>query len=63
MQTIPFEFDSKYGVFRDALHLSDEEFAQLTEADIIAMKQQRYDNWLAIVENPDPVVEEPAQGE
>jgi hypothetical protein len=58
MQTILFEFDSKYGVFRDALHLSDEEFAQLTEADITSIKQQRYDNWIAVIENPNPVVEE-----
>lgn len=60
MVKIDFEFDSPYGVFRDALHLPDDH--GLSDAEIDAMKQQRFDNWLAIV-NPPPVevlpVEEP----
>jgi hypothetical protein len=47
---IDFEFDSTYGVFRDALHLPDDH--TFTDAEIEAMKQQRYDNWLAIVNAP-----------
>ena len=49
MQTILFEFESPYGVFRDAIILTDEEFAVLTPADITAMKQARFDNWLSII--------------
>lgn len=52
MQTIIFEFDTKYGVFRDALNLSDEEAASLTPEQIDAMKQSRLNNWIAIIENP-----------
>ena len=60
MIKIDFEFDSPYGVFRDALHLPDNH--GMTEAEIQAMKQQRFDNWLAIV-NPPPVELPPAQEE
>ena len=47
---IDFEFDSTYGVFRDALHLPDDH--GLSDAEIEAMKQQRLANWLNIIENP-----------
>lgn len=56
MVKIDFEFDSQYGVFRDALHLPDGH--GMTDDQIQAMKQQRFDNWLAIV-NPPPVEEPP----
>lgn len=66
MVKIDFEFDTPHGVFRDALHLPDDH--AFTEDEIQAMKQQRVDNWIAIVtappaepvEEPAPVVEEPA---
>ena len=52
MISIVFEFTTKHGVFRDALHLpADHAF---TEEEIAAMKQQRLDSWLNIVENPSP---------
>jgi len=54
---IDFEFETTYGVFRDALHLPDDH--GMTEDEIQAMKQQRLDNWLAIVTAPPAeVVEE-----
>jgi hypothetical protein len=66
MIKIDFEFDTPHGVFRDALHLPDDH--AFTEDEIQAMKQQRVDNWIAIVtappaesvEEPAPVIEEPA---
>lgn len=58
MIKIDFEFESTYGVFRDALHLPDDH--GFTDAEIQAMKQQRFDNWLAIV-NPPPAEDTPAQ--
>ena len=58
MVKIDFEFDSPYGVFRDALHLPDDH--GMTEAEIQAMKQQRFDNWIAIVTAP-PVELPPEQ--
>lgn len=54
---IDFEFDSEYGVFRDALHLPDD--VTYTEAEIDAMKQARFDNWIYHIQNPPPVPEEP----
>lgn len=48
METIIFEFDTKYGTYRDALHLPADH--GLTEDQIAAMKQERRDNWLAIIE-------------
>lgn len=50
MVKIDFEFDSKYGVFRDAIHLPEDH--QFTEAEIQAMKQQRFDNWISVIETP-----------
>jgi hypothetical protein len=52
MIKIDFEFDSTYGVFRDALHLPEDH--TFTEAEIEAMKQQRFDNWWAVVNTPPP---------
>ena len=53
---IDFEFDTPHGVFRDALHLPDDH--TFTDDEIQAMKQQRVDNWIAIVTAP-PVEEAP----
>ena len=50
MVKIDFEFDSPHGVFRDALHLPENH--GMTDAEIQAMKQQRFDNWIAIVTAP-----------
>jgi len=56
MIKIDFEFDTPHGVFRDALHLPNDH--AFTEDEIQAMKEQRRDNWIAIVTAPP--VEEPA---
>lgn len=50
MVKIDFDFDTPYGVFRDALHLPDDH--GFTEAEIQAMKEQRRDNWIAVVTAP-----------
>jgi hypothetical protein len=50
MIKIDFEFQTKHGKFADALHLPDNH--TFTEAEIQAMKEQRRDNWINIVENP-----------
>ena len=47
---IDFEFDTPHGLFRDALHLSDDH--TFTDAEIEAMKQERVDNWIAVVTAP-----------
>lgn len=50
MLRIDFEFETIYGVYRDALYLEDNH--NFTEQEIAAMKQQRLDNWLYVIENP-----------
>lgn len=50
MVKIEFEFTTSYGVFRDALYLPDDH--SYTDEQIVAMKQERLDNWLFAVENP-----------
>lgn len=55
MVKIDFEFDTPHGVFRDALHLPHDH--AFTEDEIQAMKEQRRDNWIAVVTAPP--VEEP----
>ena len=54
MITIDFAFDSPYGTYADAIVLLDGQ--TMTDAEIEAMKQDRYDKWLANVTNP-PVEE------
>ena len=55
---IDFEFETPHGKFADALHLPDDH--TLTDAEIQAMKQQRVDNWIAVVTAP-PVEEVPVE--
>jgi hypothetical protein len=47
---IDFEFETAHGKFADALYFEDD--AVLDEATIEAMKQERVDNWIAIVTAP-----------
>lgn len=62
---IEFEFTHDiYGLYRDALNLPDDH--SFTEDELSAMKQQRFNNWVAYLETPrieQPVVEEPLVGE
>ena len=44
---IDFSFDTEHGKFCDALHLPDDH--GLSDEQIEAMKQQRLDNWIAVV--------------
>jgi hypothetical protein len=50
MIKIDFEFETKYGKFRDALYLPEDQ--GLNQEQIALMQQQRLDNWLFAVENP-----------
>jgi hypothetical protein len=50
MIKIDFEFETKHGKFRDALHLPANH--AYTEAQIDMMKQERLNNWIYAVENP-----------
>lgn len=47
---IDFEFTTKYGVFRDALHLPDDH--GLSDQQLEDIKQERLNNWIAIIEAP-----------
>lgn len=47
---IDFQFDSKYGVFCDALYFDDD---AVPAADVIEqMKLDRFNAWISAVENP-----------
>jgi len=48
MVKIDFEFDSPYGKYADAIVLLDGQ--TMTDAEIEAMKQDRYKQWLAFIE-------------
>ena len=52
MVQINFSFHSQYGTFSDALWLEDDH--GLTEEQISAMQQQRFDNWIAAINAPPP---------
>jgi len=50
MVKIDFEFVSPYGKYADAIVLLDGQ--TMTDAEIEAMKQARYDTWLAAITSP-----------
>ena len=50
MVKIDFSFDTPHGKFADALHLPDDH--GFSESEIQAMKEQRRDNWIAVVTAP-----------
>jgi len=55
-----FDFEKTDGTytFRDAIHLPPDH--NLTDYEIEAMKQQRFDNWLSIINTPaENVIEAP----
>lgn len=58
MIQIIFEFQTDYGLFRDAIWLPEDH--GLSDAEIETMKEQRRDNWIAIVSAPP--AEEPVNG-
>jgi hypothetical protein len=44
---IDFQFNTDYGVFSDSLDLPDDQ--TFSDSDIEAMKQQRLNNWLTLI--------------
>lgn len=56
MIKIDFQFETPHGKFADALHLPDDH--GLSDAEIQAMKEQRRDNWIAVVTAPPAPPEE-----
>lgn len=52
MIKIDFEFTTQHGIFRDAIYLPEDH--TFTQEEIDVMKQQRLDNWIAIIEAPPP---------
>jgi hypothetical protein len=61
MIKIDFQFDTEYGSFSDALYLDDNH--SFTEQEIKAMKQERVNNWIAVIETPssEEVIETPVE--
>jgi hypothetical protein len=60
MIKIDFTFDTEYGVFSDAISLPDDH--TFTDDEIEAMKQERVDNWIAIITAPsEEVIETPVE--
>lgn len=49
---IDFEANTPHGIYRDALHLPDDH--GYSDAELEQLKQQRVDNWIAIVTAPAP---------
>ena len=64
MPKIDFEFDTKFGKYADALWFPDDQPLP-TDEEIEAMKAQRRDGWVALVESAsvEPPVEETAPEE
>ena len=54
-----FEIGEQPHILRDALVMRVSDYESFTPDEIAAMKQARYDNWIAIINAP-PVEEPPA---
>jgi hypothetical protein len=54
---IPFTKTDGVHKLRDALNLTQSEIDALGDAGIEAMKQQRFDNWVAFITAPSPEAE------
>ena len=52
MKTIDFEITNGEYIFRDAIVITDDQYASMTESDIEAEKLRRWNEWLAIVNPP-----------
>jgi hypothetical protein len=50
MIKIDFQFETEHGKFADAIYLEDNH--SFTDEEIQQMKEQRRDNWLAVIKNP-----------
>jgi hypothetical protein len=50
MNKIDFEFQTHYGIYRDALYLPDE--YSYTQEQISEIKSERLRSWIQSVENP-----------
>lgn len=57
---IPFTIEQNGKKFSDALNMSQEEYESLTQEQIDAMKQARFDAWLEFLANP-PIPDEPPE--
>jgi hypothetical protein len=59
MQII-FSIDTEHGTYTDALNLSDD--ITYSDVEIEAMKQERVNNWIAIITTPsEEIVETPTE--
>ena len=47
-----FEIGEEPNILKDALVMTPDAYALLSADDIAAMKQARYDNWIAIITAP-----------
>lgn len=56
MIKINFQYETRYGKYSDALYLPDDN--TYTADEIEAMKQERLNNWIYVVENPPVAPEE-----
>ena len=70
MVKIDFARGEEPVIFRDALHIPADVYSTMTEDEVKAMQDERYENWKAFVEAAsnalpiEPIIEEPiAEGD
>jgi hypothetical protein len=56
IKQLPFRIDRDGHSFADAICLPEEEFDKLTEQDIERIKEERFSNWLTVINTPQPEV-------
>lgn len=54
-----FKIEQDGRSFSDALVMPKEEYDKLTPEEIETQKQARYDNWVYVIEHPEPAIELP----
>lgn len=56
IKQLPFRIERDGKNYADAICLPEEEFDKLTEQDIEAIKEERFTNWLKVINTPQPEV-------
>ena len=55
--SISFELEKHGYAFKDAIIMLKEDYAKLTDSELESIKQDRFDKWYALVNQPEQVME------
>jgi hypothetical protein len=54
---VNFSQNTEFGIYQDALYFSQEDFANLTEEQLLVLQNERVNNWVQIIKDSQQVQE------